>query len=95
MDGRDFLKALRSHKMLCHVPVVVISGVEDAEVIHATDNVRKSALLEGLRRVLERLQAARGACPRRGCPTRIHARFGVKCFHGQTGLPALFAREGP
>jgi hypothetical protein len=36
--------------------VVVLSGAPDATTIHATDNVGKAKLVEGLTRILKRLR---------------------------------------
>lgn len=56
MDGRALLDSLRSDSSISGIPVVVISGAPDATTIHATDNVGKAKLLDGLARVLRRLR---------------------------------------
>lgn len=58
MDGRAFLDALRGDPSLSGIPTVVVSGADDAASVRATDNVRKSRLLEGLPRVLMRVREA-------------------------------------
>lgn len=54
MNGRELIETMRNDPTLSGIPVVVVSGAADAGTVHATDNVRKSRLHEGLRRVLER-----------------------------------------
>jgi CheY-like chemotaxis protein len=61
MDGRRLLDAMRSDPSLSGIPVVVVSGAPDATTVRATDNVRKTRLLEGLERVLARLRPAGAA----------------------------------
>lgn len=56
MDGRAFLKAIRADHSLSGIPVWVVSGAPDAKTVRATDNVRKSQLLEGLARAMARLR---------------------------------------
>lgn len=56
MDGRAFLDALRADSMLSGIHVCVVSGAADAKSVRATDNVRKTHLLDGLQRVLARLR---------------------------------------
>ncbi len=63
MDGRAFLETLRADSSLSSIPVVVVSGAADAEAVRATDNVRKAALLDGLRRVLGRLRGEKTTVP--------------------------------
>jgi len=58
MDGRAFLEVMRSDASLSGIPVVVLSGADDASTVRATDNVRKTKLLDGLARVLQRLGGA-------------------------------------
>jgi hypothetical protein len=53
------LDAMRSDTSLSGIPVVVVSEAPDATTVRATDNVRKTRLLEGLERVLARLRPAR------------------------------------
>jgi adenylate cyclase len=60
MDGRALLESLRSDTSLSGIPVVVLSGAADATTVRATDNVRKTKLLDGLARVLRRLRAGPG-----------------------------------
>ena len=55
MDGRSFLEAMRSDPTTSGIPVVVLSGAPDATTVRATDNVKKTRLLDGLARVLARL----------------------------------------
>ncbi len=55
MDGRTFIRTMRADASLSGIPVVVVSGAADASKVYATDNVRKCLLLDGLRRVLDRL----------------------------------------
>ncbi len=57
LDGRALLETMRSDPSLSGIPVVVVSGAEDATALPATDAVRKSRLLDGLTRVFERLGA--------------------------------------
>lgn len=54
MDGRALLERLRGDPSLSGIPVVVLSGAPDATTVHATDNVKKTKLLDGLARVLRR-----------------------------------------
>lgn len=56
MDGRAFLDALRADPTTSGIPVCVVSGAADAQSVRATDNVRKTRLLDGLQRVLARLR---------------------------------------
>ena len=56
MDGRAFLAAVRADHSLSGIPVFVVSGAADATTVHATDNVGKARLLEGLARVMARLR---------------------------------------
>ena len=56
MDGREFLAAFRADPSLSGIPVCVVSGAADAKSVRATENVRKSRLLDGLQRVLARLR---------------------------------------
>jgi CheY-like chemotaxis protein len=56
MDGRAFLAAMRADPSLSGIPVCVVSGAEDAKRVRATDNVRKTRLLDGLARVMARLR---------------------------------------
>ncbi len=58
MNGRELIETMRSDPTLSGIPVVVVSGAPDAGTVHATDNVRKSRLKEGLVRVLERFRPA-------------------------------------
>jgi CheY-like chemotaxis protein len=55
MDGRAFLTAMRGDHSLSGIPVCVVSGAQDAKTVRATDNVRKTQLLDGLARVVARL----------------------------------------
>ena len=55
MDGRAFLRTMQADSTLSGIPVVIVSSADDASKLYATDNVRKCALLDGLRRVIERL----------------------------------------
>ncbi len=55
MDGRDLLAAIRADPSLSGIPVVVVSGSPDAADVYATDNVRKATVLDGLRRILDRV----------------------------------------
>ena len=68
MDGRAFLGALRADPSLSGIHVCVVSGAADAKSIRATDNVRKTSLLDGLQRVLARL---RGEMPEERAPESI------------------------
>lgn len=61
MDGRALLATLRGDPSLSGIPVVVLSGAPDATTVRATDNVRKTTLLDGLARVLARLRGDAGA----------------------------------
>jgi hypothetical protein len=56
MDGRSLLEALRGDPSISGIPVVVLSGAPDATTVRATDNVRKTTLLDGLARVIRRLR---------------------------------------
>jgi CheY-like chemotaxis protein len=56
MDGRALLERMRSDPSISGIPVVVLSGAPDATTIHATDNVGKAKLVEGLTRILKRLR---------------------------------------
>ena len=56
MDGRALIESLRGDPSLSGIPVVVLSGAADATTVRATDNVRKTKLLDGLMRVLRRLR---------------------------------------
>lgn len=56
MDGRAFLDALRADPTTSGIAVCVVSGAADAQSVRATDNVRKTRLLDGLQRVLARLR---------------------------------------
>lgn len=60
MDGRAFLDAMHSDPTLSGIPVIVVSGADDAATVRATDNVRKTRLLEGLSRVIARFRGERG-----------------------------------
>lgn len=55
MDGRTFIRTMRADPTLSGIPIVVVSSAADAAKVYATDNVRKCLLLDGLRRVLDRL----------------------------------------
>ena len=68
MDGRAFLDALRADPTLSGIHVCVVSGAADAKTVRATDNVRKTRLLDGLQRVLARL---RGEMPDEPMPESI------------------------
>lgn len=63
MDGRQLLETLRSDPSISGIPVVVISGAPDATTIHATDNVGKAKLLDGLTRVLKRFRGEETTVP--------------------------------
>lgn len=63
MDGRAFLNAMHSDPSLSGIPVVVVSGADDAATVRATDNVRKARLLEGLGRVIQRFRGPQEAKP--------------------------------
>ena len=56
MDGRALLESLRSDPSISGIPTVVLSAAPDATTIRATDNVRKTKLLDGLARVIERVR---------------------------------------
>lgn len=56
MDGRTLLSTLRGDPSISGIPVVVLSGAPDATTVRATDNVRKTKLLDGLARVMQRLR---------------------------------------
>ena len=56
MDGRTLLSTLRSDPSFSGIPVVVLSAAPDATTVRATDNVRKTKLLDGLARVIQRLR---------------------------------------
>lgn len=56
MDGRALLATMRSDPSISGIPVVVLSGAPDATTIRATDNVRKTMLLDGLARVIQRVR---------------------------------------
>lgn len=55
MNGRELLATMRSDPSISGIPVVVLSGAPDATTVRATDNVRKTKLLDGLARVIQRL----------------------------------------
>lgn len=57
MDGRALLSMMRSDPSISGIPVVVLSAAPDATTIRATDNVRKTKLLDGLARVMQRLRS--------------------------------------
>jgi len=61
MDGRVLLDELRSDPTLSGIPTVVLSGAPDATTVRATDNVRKTTLLDGLARVVQRLRGEHAA----------------------------------
>jgi CheY-like chemotaxis protein len=61
MDGRAILETMRSDPSLSGIPVVVVSEAPDATTVRATDNVRKTRLLEGLERVFARLRPSNTA----------------------------------
>lgn len=61
MDGRALLETMRSDPSLSGIPVVVVSEAPDATTVRATDNVRKTRLLEGLERVFARLRPSNTA----------------------------------
>jgi CheY-like chemotaxis protein len=56
MDGRALLATMRGDPSISGIPVIVLSGAPDATTVRATDNVRKTKLLDGLARVMERLR---------------------------------------
>lgn len=71
MDGRVFLEKLRSDPSLSGIPVVVVSEAADATTVRATDNVRKTRLLDGLERVLARIRPG-DESDRSSAPPTLH-----------------------
>jgi CheY-like chemotaxis protein len=56
INGRELLATMRADSSLSGIPVWVVSGAADAATVRATDNVRKTRLLDGLARVMARLR---------------------------------------